>query len=417
MSLKQKVRELNWKRNFAVKKLRLVLKFKFYKFITLFFPRRSKDFDLKSCKKVLLIRNDRIGDMVATTSIIRSLANAGYDVYISSRKSSLDILEQNPYIKGSFVYDDSSLIKLFSSIKTIRKERFDIAIEMRFNRFIDFKNLTFCVYTNTTILAGFNKSSIPAFNISIPYYEPNKHVTNQLGLVLDLLNIVRDDMHYELYSNDLQSKNAQNFIDKIKVDDRKIILFNPFGSQEVRCFSNEQLKLVCDIISKYGIVVVIGEKRKLEQISNLVSDDIITFDSASITDIVPLVRLSDMVVSVDTSIVHIASCFKKKTIAFYIDTVPKKPNSNNKKATYNYNLMMSKAKLEDCFQDRLYIINNHPNQSTLVNHNVWSPNSPYAKQIIFDFDPVSTIPLNILETETREAFQEILHENDINLNL
>ena len=78
--LKQKFRQINWKRNFLFKKLKYFIKLKIISFLMfLFFKRKSKP-NLKVVKKVLVMRNDYIGDMIVTTPIIRSLSKAGYEV-------------------------------------------------------------------------------------------------------------------------------------------------------------------------------------------------------------------------------------------------------------------------------------------------------------------------------------------------
>ena len=78
--LKQKFRQINWKRNFFFKKLKYFIKLKIISFLMfLFFKRKSKP-NLKVLKKVLVMRNDYIGDMIVTTPIIRSLSKAGYEV-------------------------------------------------------------------------------------------------------------------------------------------------------------------------------------------------------------------------------------------------------------------------------------------------------------------------------------------------
>ncbi|MCO6524106.1 MAG: glycosyltransferase family 9 protein [Candidatus Schmidhempelia sp.] len=404
-SLKQTIRELNWKRNFATKRLRLRLRFSFYNLIKFLFIRRYKQYNLESIKKILIIRNDRIGDMVATTGLIRNLAISGYEVYVSSRKQSLAIIKHNPYVKGVFIYDDSNIKNLYKSIKEARKEKFDLAIETRFNRFLDIHNLVFCSFMRTNILAGFCKSNISSFNLSINYYHPNNHVTSQLIRILDLLDIRDKSVDYELFVSDDIKNKADSFLSNLN-NKKKIVIFNPYGSQQERCMNDNHIKLLYNLLEKTYQVILIGEAVKLNSLK--LADEVKTFNSTSVLDIIPLIEKADLVVSVDTAVVHIATCFNKKTLAFYINTVPKEPQRSNKKAYYNYQLLILKAELEDYFQDKNYINKHNPDRTILINHNVWSPNNKNAIQIILDFDPIRNTPNNILEQKTIEALNRLV---------
>jgi ADP-heptose:LPS heptosyltransferase len=159
--------------------------------------------------------------MIVTTGLIRNLHESGYDVYVSSRTFSLDIIKHNPYVKGTFIYDDSSFKHLYKSIKNVRKEKFDLAVEVRCNRMIHLSNIIFCSYVKTKILVGYNKSSLPSFNISIPYYQPNDHVTNQLLCFLNLLKIKNNDMQYQLFNDDNEENKSELFLKKIANNEKK----------------------------------------------------------------------------------------------------------------------------------------------------------------------------------------------------
>lgn len=405
--LKQTIRELNWKRNFAKKRLRLRLKFFSYNLIKFLFIRRYNQYNLDAIKKILIIRNDRIGDMIATTGLIRNLAISGYEVYVSSRKQSLDIIKYNPYVKGVFIYDDSNIKSLYQSIKQARKEKFDLAIETRFNRFLDIHHLLFCSFMRTNILAGFCKTNIPSFNLSINYYCPNNHVTLQLIKILELLNIDNKSIDYELFVSDDIKNSANTFLGNLD-SKKQIAVFNPFGSQEERCMNDKHIELLNNLLTKNYHVILIGEAVKINYLK--LPDGVKKFNSTCVLDIIPIIEKADLIVSVDTAIVHIATCFNKKTLAFYINTVPKEPQRSNKKAYYNYELLILKANLEDYFQDKNYINKYNPDRTILINHNVWSPNNKNAIQLILDFDPISNTPNKILEEKTIEALN-ILAQN------
>jgi len=408
-TFKQTLRECNWEKNFLMRRWKLRMRFALMGMVKwVMWPRRKKH-DLSSARKILIVRNDRIGDMIATTALIRNLARCGYVVYLSSRKQALDIIEHNPHVSGTFVYDDSSMAAWLASIRAIRREKFDLAVDVRCNRFVDLKNLVFCSYIRTPILAGFNKSSVPTFNISIPYYSPESHVTVQLRTLLDQLQVTADDLHYELFVSDEIRARALAFLQSLgNAGHKKIAVFNPFGSVAARFLSDEQIGIVCQSLSHQYHVVVVGEKNSIQRLGNL--EQVSLFDSQSVLDVIPLIEYADLVVSVDTAIVHIATCFQKHTIAFYINTVPVAPVSTDLKVVRSHEIFLLNSKLQDFYQDKKYLIKAAPDRTIPVNHLVWAPNNPHAQQIVFDSDPIRNVEGALFRAELVKSLKAI-HED------
>jgi ADP-heptose:LPS heptosyltransferase len=404
MSLSQKLRELNWKRNFASKRLKLRIEFLFFSLIKLLLPCKLKNYDLAKVKKILIIRNDRIGDMVVTTSLIRNLAKSGYSVYVVSTKSALDIVKFNPYVAGTIIYDNSTFLNWIKSIIRIRKESFDAAVEVKFIRCFDIKNMIFCSYVKTPILIGFNKSNIKSFNLSIHNYLHNSHVTVQLKQVLEIFNIKYDDMHYEIPVSESIKNNVNLFFKTAADNNKKIAVLNPFGSTTARLLSNEQVTILCNLLRAKYKIIIIGEKNKIKQLT--LPNGVAVFNSSNILDVVPLIELSDLVVSVDTSIVHIAACFNKNTIALYADSDPNQPSAD-KKSVYHHEFSIFKLTLEDFFYNKEYLKTHSPKIMLPITHCIWAPNNKNAKQLLFGQDNMSNVDDQVFENKLAQALEAI----------
>lgn len=85
-------------------------------------------------KRILLIRTDRIGDVVLSTPAIKAVRDAYPDAYIAFmvRSSARDIVEGNPYLDEVIIYDkDGAHSSFFATLLfglRLRKERFDTAV-------------------------------------------------------------------------------------------------------------------------------------------------------------------------------------------------------------------------------------------------------------------------------------------------
>lgn len=84
-------------------------------------------------KRVLIVRTDRLGDVVLSTPVIQALREAWPDSYIAVMVSpqARDIVEGNPYLDEVIVFDKNRSRGLIGAVKfsiRLRKEMFDIAL-------------------------------------------------------------------------------------------------------------------------------------------------------------------------------------------------------------------------------------------------------------------------------------------------
>lgn len=199
MNFYEKLRELNCQRN----RLFRIIKRKISPLnIIQYFYRSSPDYDLKHVKKILLIRNDLISDMVFTTGLIRNLAQAGYEIYVSSRPNALEIIKHNPYVQGTFAFDDSSWCNFYHFMKQICQHQFDLAIELRPNfPFYKKKSHWFYVLLPSPILLGLNRPADTIFNATFTYTNLHLHVTELMKAFQQYLNVQQNDLHYEIFTS------------------------------------------------------------------------------------------------------------------------------------------------------------------------------------------------------------------------
>lgn len=114
---------------------------------TLFFLRRWKEvvtpIDPTEIKKILIIRNDNIGDVVCTTPLIERLRRAYPRAFLAVLVCRLteEVVRGNPYVDRVYVYDKAkhgryasvwkAWWKQYEVLKEIRKERFDLVLGVR----------------------------------------------------------------------------------------------------------------------------------------------------------------------------------------------------------------------------------------------------------------------------------------------
>jgi heptosyltransferase-2 len=91
----------------------------------------SSLFTKASIKRILLVRTDRLGDVILTLPMLSALRRCFPDAYIAMllRRYTGEILEGNPHLNELIWYDrDHANIPLGEMIATLRMRRFDVAI-------------------------------------------------------------------------------------------------------------------------------------------------------------------------------------------------------------------------------------------------------------------------------------------------
>ena len=94
--------------------------------------KKNLSFDLKKSKRVLILKYDRIGDMVVTTPIFRELKTAYPNTSISvlASEENKDVIRYNPYIDKIYTNYKNSVLNDLPTLLKLRKKSFDVCIEL-----------------------------------------------------------------------------------------------------------------------------------------------------------------------------------------------------------------------------------------------------------------------------------------------
>src|ERR1700694_961598 len=85
--------------------------------------------------RVLVIRYERIGDMIMATSLIRNIANAlpSGKVDVLATPATAPVLEGNPYVREVFTLDRGSIRSYRDVMKQLRRARHTVMVDGRMN--------------------------------------------------------------------------------------------------------------------------------------------------------------------------------------------------------------------------------------------------------------------------------------------
>ena len=232
-------------------------------------------------KKILVTRTDRIGDVVLSTPVFKSLKNSFPSVSISVlvRPYTKDIVTNNPNIDEVIIYDPEGEHRTISGLlklaKEIEKRNFDTALIL----FLDFKVglLTYLSKISRRIGPGTKLAQI-FLTDRIKQYR-SKVDRHEADYNLELAEIIgaKPIRQSEIYIPDEITKRVDNFFSELNTQhstlNTPIVGIHPGSGGSARNWKHERYaELANKIIDKIGAVIFVtggpGEENLVDRIIN-----------------------------------------------------------------------------------------------------------------------------------------------------
>jgi ADP-heptose:LPS heptosyltransferase len=282
----------------------------------------------KDIRKILLLRQDRLGDLLFSSSFIRNLKEINPDFKIDillSKKNIGGIRSVENHINDFYIYD-KKLGGLIKSIKGINNKEYDLIIDLFDNpsttsslilKFIK-KNQN----TNKPIKIGLEKKNRNSYDIVVPKLDKKKyHIVNRMMEILKIFGINPNNLNLDL-EYEINDSERMEFLKKHPEFNEKFVGINLSGSSKTRFWGIENNIEFIKLLKRNfeGInVVLFGTKEYINELNAIseASGAIIAPFTDSVHQWVINLSLSSIIVSPDTSAIHFASVWKIPSLIFY----------------------------------------------------------------------------------------------------
>ena len=317
-----------YKDNF-LKRIELALKKKLKKYVSLnlnpiVITQPEDVFHLPDNCKILLLRQDRIGDVLFSVPTIRALRNKfpeGRIDIILSRKNHGVHKAINKYTNKIWIYD-KEIISIFRLIRQLSKENYDIVIDM-----FDSSSTTssfFTKYLRIPLIIGIDKENRSSYTHVVPLRDKRSvYVVERIANLLTAFGIYTSeiDLSLEYLIDKEDQKKAET---RMGAKTKAVRLgINLLGSSKARFWGKENhIRFIRELLKRYNDVEIF-------LFSTLVftglSNDICKKTGArrapltsKVHDYASLLSTCDIIFTPDTAAVHFASAWKKPCIALYL---------------------------------------------------------------------------------------------------
>jgi len=154
------------------------------------------------------------------------------------------------------------------------------------------------------------------------------HILESYFSALGQFNLANINYQYELYGVEAHAAKAHSFLHALGDRYAGLVCFNYQASAANRSIGKDDAVALCAALADryrgHAVIVVYppGGRQQAEAITDSVGrrNVMTAFETANILELAALIRECDIVISPDTSVIHLASAYNKKVLGFYINT-------------------------------------------------------------------------------------------------
>lgn len=301
---------------------------------------RQKELNFTGISRILIVKHDRIGDMLLITPLFKILKQNIPGLYLAVLASNYNqqALLNNPYVDDVFVYDykSSRRSKLQSLslrfVRMMRKKKFDAAIISNASSSAAFIGFL----SNARLKIGYQWDgekkylSDLFYNVEIPQEKLKCHAVEKNLKFAEYLgiNINYNQEYLQIFLSDEEKQFADKFYKQNNIVRSDLVIgVHPSVDKPASRWETVKFAELSDILAKkYNakIVFVYGpnEKEIIGELAKLIKEKHVFAPDTNIRQLMALMSRFNVFIGNDTSTAHIASAFGSKIVDIFGPTDP-----------------------------------------------------------------------------------------------
>lgn len=280
-------------------------------------------FTSSNIQKILLLRHDRLGDVLVSIPIFRALRqklpNTQLDILLSSKNFATNSALKK-YLDKFYCYD-KSLAGMLKLLKQIRKERYDLVVDLLDNASVT--SDLFLKLSKSKNNVGIDKENRRNYHYVVPLL--NKHVIHIVERISQLLLPfgIKPDAKDLTLEYDLSEEEIRLGKERLGDKSNKIrVGINLSGSSTSKYWGKQNnIEFIKHILENYRNceVLVFSDKKLRSEAVEIASESKTRLAPlvASFNEFASMIRTCDILLTPDTSVVHLASAWRQPCIVLY----------------------------------------------------------------------------------------------------
>ncbi len=284
-------------------------------------------------KRILIVRTDRIGDVILTLPLAEVLRKNFPEAHIAMmiRRYTSELVEDNRNVNQILYYDnDNHPLPFFQLVSILRDQHFDVVIHTypRFRLAL----MTWISGIPARVGTGYRWYSF-LFNKRL--FEHRKDATrHELEYNLNLLTTLDCSFDASAIAPSLDVQPES--LEKVKIlltrkgvhDSEKLVILHAGSGGSARNWSSENFGLLGKQLAKLPNIKIVltgtnHERTTVEKIQSMIGGDAITFvDELNLKEFSALIKLSSLLIANSTGPIHIAAAVGTDVIGLYPHVLP-----------------------------------------------------------------------------------------------
>lgn len=273
-------------------------------------------------KRILIVRPDRIGDVVLSTPLPREIKKTYPDSFVALllRKYTADIYVNNPYVDKIILiddYDDGSLKSFFRKVKEIRSYRFTHSLTLlpteRLNYLLFFAGIPYRVGVGHKFYQFITFTKYVSRN----KYIPLRHEADYCMDLARKIGVQTNNLDTEIFLTDEEKERSAEIRQKL-LDGKKFLI--GVHSTNGNSSANWQTKTYRELIDKLNeitnVKVVVTDNNIPDELKNIGGVEYPNIGKTLCESFMNFAAL-DFLISASTGPMHIAAALKVKTISIF----------------------------------------------------------------------------------------------------
>lgn len=281
--------------------------------------------EVSQVKKILIVMVGKgIGDAIVMTGLVKALADSGYQLSILAEPRISHIFSDLSFIRQLFVFNRQPSDQLV--FKQIKLAQYDLLIDLDDidkHSPLRIKIIRKCAARHTL---GVNQSA-KVYDTSLKNLPRNQHISTRHLAIANLLQANSAKLTYIVATHPGAEAAVSQLI--TQQSSPVVIVINPYGTEASREMSTAQINALCDLLRAQlnTLPFILGVQDKIDRIPD--SDNHIKMRLPLFSHAIALVNQASLVISTDTSIVHLCNALNKKLVCLYNNKTLASGEENN----------------------------------------------------------------------------------------
>lgn len=275
-------------------------------------------------ENVLIVRIGKIGDIIATSFVFEVIKRNNPSVKISliTKSTNKNILKYNPSIDS--IYYVGSGVKRYFQILMLKNKRYDLILDFNDNPSKTSK-MIFSLF-NSKIKCGYDFPLYSNYlDIKVPQPEKeNSHIIDRMSYFLAHIGFSCEENLVKPFFYTGEQEEKETAAGLKRFENKKIIAINISSGAEIRFWRTKNWIKLIQLISDsnpdfvFMLLSVKENGKEAEEIYNSIDKEkIIRPVLTTFQHFAACIKNSYLLISPDTSAVHVAAAFKVPVIALY----------------------------------------------------------------------------------------------------